>query len=226
VRLPGDKSIASSVGDLNVRATWDEIFKQRSPVAVVQQEEYHLAAECEPATKRLDGLLTVVYPTGQPKLHASYKDNKREGTLVRWNENGQLLYYEKTRNDKVYEMACLFKDNRPWLIEDYDRFTRVAIYRIDENKVAKTYHDEQETAEDPSARDAFDALKRVRAQLEQEEISLKRDVRDYIDDVRRQLSAQKSVLGREAILSAMQQRNAANQATMHSITGASRRTSL
>ncbi len=226
VKLPGDKSIASSVGELNVRATWDRVFVRRSPVALVQEDDYQLAAECEPASKKLDGLLTVVYPTGRPKLHASYEDNKREGTLVRWNENGHVLYYERNRNDKVYEVCCLFKDNLPWLVEEYDRFNRVAIHRIVDSQIAATYYDEQEAVGDQSTQDALAALKVLRSQLEQEEIVVRRHVRDYIDGVRRQLAAQNSSLGREAILSAMQQRNAANQALMHSYTSGARRAFL
>lgn len=110
-----------------------------------------------------------------------------------WNEQGQLVYFEKNRNDKVYDLCCLFKDNLPWLIEDYDRFTRVATYRIVDNKIATTYRDQEPVADDEWLGEALSALKEVRELLTQDEVEFRRKVRDYVDDVRRQFAEQKSV---------------------------------
>ncbi len=226
ITLPGEKSILSSMFKLDVKETWSPVFKKGSAVALVKDDRYELAAECDPTSKKLDGLLTAVFLSGHPKMHASYMDNKRDGTLTMWNEQGQLIYFEKSRNDKVYDVCCLFKDNLPWLIEDYDRFSRVATYRIVDYQIATVYRDEEPVVDDDWLGEALSALSDVRELLARDEIDYRRNVRDYIDDVRRQLAQQKSVASRDNILSAMRQRNAANQEVFRAYTSGVRRGSV
>lgn len=68
---------------------------------------------------KLDGYSASLHENGAPAALISYKMAARSGPLHLWNEEGKLTYFAEHKGNNKHGFACLFKDARPWLIQEW-----------------------------------------------------------------------------------------------------------
>ena len=157
------------------------------------------------AQGKLHGGAVTLYADGGVSTLASYDMSEREGPVRRWEENKKRLLYADYKGDKPTGLVCLFRDDLPWFVQEYDRSDVPTEYlvkwsggtaeAIPHNRLPP--EDLRETAA------ARDKIQELQASLERSENALKRTVRDLardkIKDARQKRVAKSSTARREEL---------------------------
>jgi S1-C subfamily serine protease len=70
---------------------------------------------------KLHGPAVRLYESGRLMALAHYHMSKRDGELRSWNEQRQQLLYAKFVRGRKDGLLCLFRDDLPWLIQQWDK---------------------------------------------------------------------------------------------------------
>lgn len=100
---------------------------------------------------KLNGLAAVYHENDNLVYYAEYRENDLNGLMITWSPQGKLIYCGEYRNNERDGLSCLFQDDSPRLIAEYDDDNLLACVWIDEGEV-KSYKKEQ-VAEEETVRE-------------------------------------------------------------------------
>lgn len=86
-----------------------------------EYDDGRMRAFVEQAQGRLAGPTAIFYPDEQIQILGAYSEQDREGRFFYWDTKGRLLFDGEFSKDRLHGVATLFKDGRPWLIQEYRR---------------------------------------------------------------------------------------------------------
>ena len=167
---------------------------------------------------KLDGPMAILYDSGHLSALAGYTTGELGGALRLWEESGRrLLYAEYTKGRKT-GLVCLFREDMPWWIQQWDKNNLAAEYLLKwadgvPNVIPKAKLGAEEVKE---LADASKTLSELETKTEEGEKRFKKELmawyREEDERIRNQRAAQLGPLKRTAISERANARRAANEA--------------
>lgn len=72
---------------------------------------------------KLDGYAIALHETGHLQTLAFYKRANLDGRMIQWKETGERLFYAEHKCGNKHGLFCLFRDDLPWLIQEWEKKT-------------------------------------------------------------------------------------------------------
>ena len=129
VTLPSDKELTQALMELP--ENWikklfpndDLVYAEKYPSDKVQGVYAFYQG-------KLNGPAARLYESGGMSALANYAMSDRDGTVRLWEENKHRLLYAEYKRDKKHGTVCLFRDDLPWFIQEYDMDDLTAEYLV------------------------------------------------------------------------------------------------
>ena len=179
VTLPSGTELTQSLMD--PPANWiDRMFPDDDQVYVEKFTDGKFRGIYNHIPGKLHGGAVTLYNEGSVSTLANYSMNERDGPVRRWQESRERLFYADYKADKPSGLVCLFRDDRPWFVQEYDRSDVPTEYLVKWNGDAAEAiphnrlppEDLRETAA------ARDKIREIEAALTRAEEDLKQVLRD------------------------------------------------
>ncbi len=135
---------------------------------------------------RLDGASVILHENGNLKILAYFPGGQQQGACRVWDEDKNMLIYARFKDGKKDGVTCFFKDNVPWLIQEWSAGAlqnETLVARKGSNFVA--VDDAQQLAQ---AQAKLSAIEKERSDAETE---LKSTVRSWYVDEKQRIDAEK-----------------------------------
>jgi len=155
------------------------------------------------AQGKLNGPAAVLHEDGSLAMVATYATNDRDGPLRRWDTDKHRLLYADYRRDKKHGLVCLFREDRPWFIQECDSGDVSAEYLVKsrEEKGEALTRDQLRPDDLREMVSARTKLAQLESQLEQRESELKKALREWFvekdKEIKRQRVARQSAARRD-----------------------------
>ena len=114
-------SVISEVS-LKLSETWQsDHFPSGAPVVVAQYPNRTVNAILSLKQGRLSGPAVTLYEDGHLASVSSYETGELHGDFRQWNENRRREFFAQYAHGKREGVSCLFREGRPWLIQDWKK---------------------------------------------------------------------------------------------------------
>jgi hypothetical protein len=130
---------------------------------------------------KLNGPAAALYEDGGLSTLANYAMSDRDGPLRRWEASKKRLLYAEYKHDKKHGTVCLFREDLPWFIQNYDMGEVTAEYLVKwKDGAAEAIAREKLAAEDlRETAEARARLMQLEAELERNEADVKKALREW-----------------------------------------------
>jgi S1-C subfamily serine protease/ribosomal protein S17 len=160
----------------------------------------------------LHGTTVAMWENGKPMVYCSYLDGKRHGVLMTFNEAGDPLLFTQYAAGKREGFSCFFEDGdfRLLTLHSKDKLDWAGLVSEDVEKTSYVTRDAAE--KDDTLKRILEKRDKFEATTKNNEIKLKKFVKDFETSRRRALASQASVVKRRQASERERQRAAADDA--------------
>jgi hypothetical protein len=157
------------------------------------------------AQGKLNGGAVTLYADGGVSTLANYEMSQREGPLRRWEESKKRLLYAEYKRDKQTGLICLFRDDLPWFVQEYDRSDVPTEYLVkwSGGKGEAIPHNRLPPEDLRETAAARDKIRDLESELQRSEDGLKQALRDLmrekIKEARRKRAAKPTSARKEEL---------------------------
>ncbi len=133
---------------------------------------------------KLNGGAVTLYAEGGVSTLANYEMSEREGPVRRWEESRKRLFYAEYKQGKQTGLICLFRDDLPWFVQEYDRSDVPTEYLVkwSDGKGEAIPHDRLPPEDLRETAAARDKIRDLESELARSEEGLKQALRDLMRD--------------------------------------------
>ena len=133
---------------------------------------------------KLNGGAVTLYADGGVSTLANYATNEREGPVRLWEESKKRLLYADYKGDKPTGLVCLFRDDLPWFVQEYDRSDVPTEYLVkwSGGKAEAIPHNRLPPEDLRQTAAARDKIRELESDLQQSDEGLKQALRDLMRD--------------------------------------------
>lgn len=157
--------------------------------------------------RRPDGLTVAFYNTDAPMNYLVYERGDRQGTVRTWDPEGNLKYCGQYHKGDRQGFCCLFEEGELKLAVNYGPNTVEAVHLVSNDRLLKSFDDENKAREDATAAAALEELNKLEDALKSNEIEFKDDLSETIKNLRRNRAGVRNIRNRQAIQQRMNQRS-------------------
>ena len=175
IRLPSGTVV--KIASFTAHPKWKQSFPPDQPFFAEKYAEGNLKGMHSRYSGRLDGASAVLHENGKLKMLAFYPDGQQQGACRVWDEEKNMLLYAKYQDNKKHGITCLFKDGKPWLIQEWDKGTL-------QNETMLVRKGSDYVAVDNAAQlaEAQKKLSAVETEVAETETDLKTNLRKWLAD--------------------------------------------
>jgi antitoxin component YwqK of YwqJK toxin-antitoxin module len=180
VKLPSDRALTQAL--MNLPPDWTKkLFPQDELVYARKYPSDKVQGAYTFSQAKLNGPAAVLYEDGGLSMLANYAMSDREGPLRRWEENKKRLLYAEYKRDKKHGAVCLFREDLPWFVQDYDMGEVTAEYLVKWKDGAAEAVPREKLASDDlrETATARTRLTELEANLERNEAEVKKALREW-----------------------------------------------
>jgi len=129
VALPSGKELSQAVMELPKDWT-KSLFPNDDLVYVAKYPSDKVQGVHTFYQGKLNGPAATLYEDGGLAALVNYSMSDRDGTIRLWEENKRRLLYAETKRGKMHGAVCLFRDDLPWFVQEYDMGDLTAEYLV------------------------------------------------------------------------------------------------
>lgn len=119
VKLPSDRQLTQALMELP-RDWTKTLFPKDEVVYARKYTSGNVQGVYTFAQAKLNGPAAILYEDGGLSTLASYAMSDRDGPLRRWETDKKRLLYAEYKRDKKHGAVCLFREDLPWFVQEYD----------------------------------------------------------------------------------------------------------
>ena len=121
IKLPSGAVFASTM--VKMAENWENLlFPDPSHVYVVNYRSGMVQSVCSNTDGKMDGWVAQLHPNGRLSSLAHYKNSQLDGRQGIWDaETGFRLVYGEFAKDKKVGFMCVFHENRPRVIQEWEK---------------------------------------------------------------------------------------------------------
>jgi len=206
VKLPSGTELTQTLMELP--KNWMEnLFPKDAPVYVEKSPSDKVRGVYTFTQGKLNGPAAVVYEDGGLSMLASYVMSDRDGMLRRWEENKHRLLYADYKRGKKHGLVCLFREDLPWFIQEYDAADVATEYLVKwKEGTAEALSRNRLQADD--LRELISArtkLTEMENQLEKSESDVRKSLREWF--IEKEKEARKKRVAKQSAARRDEQRN-------------------
>ena len=205
-------------------ADWvEKYFPRGANVSVGKYPNDKVQSICSYYQTKLDGAAATLYENGKLCTLANYHMAARDGWIRVWNENMERLYFAEYKRGKKHGLTCLFRDDLPWYVQQYEKGDLVGAYLVTQKSNPLEAIREQDLTPDGAKECALARNKssELESQMDQGEVKLKKSVREWFleadKDIKQARAAAQGTQGRQAIIERQNARGAARGAAFRDL---------
>jgi len=98
-----------------------------------------------------------------------FKQGTRHGAAATWEPDGQRAFWGNYERGKRHDFCCLFKNDQPRIVVVFDQGQAGSVYLLSNNRVKKTFADEEEARRDATAQALLEELDEIEARLKRDQ---------------------------------------------------------
>jgi len=192
VTLPSGAELTQALMELPEK--WmDTLFPKDAPVYVEKFLNDKIRGGYTFNQGKLNGPTAVLHEDGSLAMLASYAMSDRDGPLRRWDENQHRLLYVDYKRDRKHGLVCLFREDRPWFIQECDSGDVSAEYLVkwNEGKGEALPRDRLGPDDLREMISARTKLAQLESELEKSESDLKKSLREWFVEKDREMKRQR-----------------------------------
>lgn len=210
-----------------------EARQAQLPLAMVfRHPDNSVRAVVRSAGGKLDGPAVVLHP-GQdmtrysatdvtPFWCANYSEDRIEGSLQSWNADGTKQYYCQYSRDRRQGLSCWFEQDQPRLAMEYSSDRLAMIHLISGAEVSRSFESEEKAKADADVRALLEESLRHAEELKQEEVQLRRQMKDKDRELRDAIASILNQQKRSNMLNRMEQKAEQRRQNMQDVINKSR----
>lgn len=120
ITLPSGAVLRESM--LGVPDHWqDKYFPKTATVYLATSPNGDIRGVFTLDDAKLDGWAIALYESGHFQTLAFFKRANMDGRMIQWKENGERLLYAEHKCGNKHGLYCLFQDDLPWLIQEWNK---------------------------------------------------------------------------------------------------------
>ena len=119
IQLPSGTAV--KIASFAAHPKWRESFPPDQPFFAEKYAEGNLEGMHARYSGRLDGASVTLHENGNLKVLTYYPEGQQQGSCRVWDEDKHMLLYSKYRDNKKHGITCLFKNDTPWLAQEWNK---------------------------------------------------------------------------------------------------------
>ncbi|NLF10116.1 MAG: hypothetical protein GX594_19370 [Pirellulaceae bacterium] len=120
ITLPSGTVLCESM--LEVPDNWQKIyFPKDTNIYVATWPNGDVRGIFSLEDAKLNGYAVALHEAGHFQMVACYKRANLDGSMIQWQENGERLCYAEHKAGRKHGLFCLFSNDLPWLIQEWDK---------------------------------------------------------------------------------------------------------
>lgn len=144
-----------------------------------------------------------------PRMHATYKRDRKDGWLRSWDEQFRRVYWCQYAADRRHGLCCFFEDDDLAMVAECEGDSVRAVHWISDGKLLKKFEDENQVKADNGAAPVWNRLVEVERQLQDYERSVRKEKSEEEQKAKEMLARSMGPKRREGIIARTEERGAA-----------------
>ncbi len=122
IELPSKKVLSDSAPSFTAPVQWrQKFFPQGVDVYVARRGGNVVQGVFALNKSKPHGASATLHDNGRLKTIAFYSEGRLNGPVRTWTDEKQRLLYAEYRNGDKQGLVCLYRQEKPWLVQEWDR---------------------------------------------------------------------------------------------------------
>jgi antitoxin component YwqK of YwqJK toxin-antitoxin module len=190
--FPSGRSYSPEAFVLDSRATVSMMEKDDPAIVVITHSNGKPYAIATQKNGRLHGVTYGQHPNGKPMVYINYENGRREGLMKTWDDKGGPVLFAEYQNGRREGFTCLFDGAELAMIAEYDFDVLECERLVASHQVIAEFLSEEDALADENGAKHLEDLEALETEIKTNEVALKRQVREYDEQLRRSLASARS----------------------------------
>jgi len=160
---------------------------------------------------KIDGVLLAFYNDRIPKIYATYIDGKSDGSLIKWNENGECVYGCQYKKGFRQGLCCYFQNNDLRIVYEINNNKCSAVHLCNNSDLIKSFNSIEEAVIDKEAKVFVSEVKKVESEIKSIENDYKSQIKKEFSRIQNKLIGELNQQRNQQTIDKMNQRHIEQQ---------------